>query len=108
MSQILCCDQSGGIGASICPMQKRPPTGDEPILPTWEGDPAPGLEGVPRADMAELETAVPKLLDLAVRGPVVLTRHGREAYVLMPLDIWRRTWEATPRPPVVPGLPPRK
>ena len=81
---------------------------DDPIRPTREGDPAPGLEGVLRADMAELETAVPKLLDAAVRGPVVLTRHGHEAYVLMPLDIWRRVWEAAPRPQVIQGLPPRK
>jgi prevent-host-death family protein len=58
--------------------------------------------------MAELETAVPKLLDLAVRGPVVLTRHGAEAFVVLPLDVWRRVWEAAPRPPVVTLRPPKR
>ena len=63
--------------------------------------PAPGLEGQPRFDMAQIETAVPKLVDHAVGGPVVLTRHGAEAYVLLPLDIWRRVWLAIARPPVI-------
>ena len=78
---------------------------DDPIQPTQGGEPAPGLEGVPRSDMALLEAAVPKLVDSALRGPVVLTRHGREAFVLMPLDIWRQVWSSGRRPPVVPGLP---
>ncbi len=78
---------------------------DDPILSTAAGAPAPGLEGVPRSDMALLETAVPKLVDAALRGPVVLTRHGREAFVLMPLDMWRKVWGAERRPPVVPGRP---
>ena len=63
--------------------------------------PAPGLEGQPRLDMAQIEAAVPKLVDHAVGGPVVLTRHGAEAYVLLPLDIWRRVWLAIARPPVI-------
>jgi hypothetical protein len=78
---------------------------DDPIRSSHGGDPAPGLEGVPRSDMSALETAVPKLVDAALRGPVVLTRHGREAFVLMPLDVWRRAWDASPRPPVLLGLP---
>jgi hypothetical protein len=63
--------------------------------------PAPGLEGQPRFDMAQIEVAVPKLIDHAAGGPVVLTRHGAEAYVLLPLDIWRRVWTAIARPPVI-------
>lgn len=78
---------------------------DDPIQSAGGGEAAPGLEGVPRSDMSVLETAVPKLVDAALRGPVVLTRHGREAFVLMPLDIWRRVWGSGRRPPVVPGLP---
>ncbi len=78
---------------------------DDPIQSTAAGDPAPGLEGVLRTDMSALETAVPKLVDAALRGPVVLTRHGREAFVLMPLDIWRRVWDSSRRPPVLTGMP---
>jgi hypothetical protein len=80
-------------------------TDDEPIRPPPDRNPAPGLEGVPRADMTEMENAVPKLVDTALRGPVVLNRHGREAFVLLPLDIWRQVWGAIPRPPVIPGTP---
>ncbi len=76
---------------------------DAPIRSLFEGDPAPGLEGVPRTDMATLEAALPKLVDSALGGPVVLTRHGREAFVLLPLDVWRRVWEAAPRPPLIRG-----
>ena len=64
-------------------------------------NPAPGLEGQPRLDMGVIETAVPTLIDHAAGGPVVLTRHGAEAFVLLPLDIWRQVWAAVPRPPVV-------
>ena len=74
---------------------------DEPFRADVVNVPAPGLEGVPRSDMALLEAAVPKLVDMALRGPVVLTRHGSEAFALVPLDIWRRVWGATPRPPVI-------
>ena len=87
------------------PGHTLPGMSDEPIRQMPGGEPAPGLEGMPRSDMAVLETAVPKLVDSAMRGPVVLTRHGRDAFVLMPLDIWRRVWNASPRPPVVQGLP---
>ncbi|RAI60405.1 type II toxin-antitoxin system Phd/YefM family antitoxin [Roseicella frigidaeris] len=64
-------------------------------------NPAPGLEGQPRLDMGVIEAAVPRLLDHAAGGPVVLTRHGTEAFVLLPLDIWRQVWAAVPRPPVI-------
>ncbi|MBK1659288.1 type II toxin-antitoxin system Phd/YefM family antitoxin [Paracraurococcus ruber] len=84
---------------------------DEAIRSGTVPDPAPGLEGYPRVDMQLIEAAVPKLVDHAVGGPVVLTRHGREAYVLLPLDIWRRVWGATSPPPVLDmdpdGLPKR-
>jgi hypothetical protein len=78
---------------------------DDPIRDNLAGDPAPGLEGVPRADMAVLETAVPELVDAILRGPVVLTRHGREAFVLLPLDVWRRVWNSTRRAPVIQDRP---
>ncbi len=79
------------------------PIGDDPILPLHVADPAPGLEGLPRADLALLETVVPELVDTALQGPVVLTRYGHEAFVLLPLDIWRRVWEGANRPPVIQG-----
>jgi hypothetical protein len=74
---------------------------DEAIRTEAEGDPAPGLEGLPRADMAALEASLPSLVDGMVRGPVILTRNGREAFVLLPLDIYRRLWFAAPRPPLL-------
>jgi hypothetical protein len=79
---------------------------DAPIQSGQVDHPAPGLEGQPRLDMALIEAAVPKLIDHAVGGPVVLTRHGAEAFVLLPLDVWRRVWQATRRPPVVDMDPP--
>jgi hypothetical protein len=73
---------------------------DQPIRHD-PGDPAaPGLEGVPRSDIGALEAALPSLVERAVRGPLVLTRHGEDAFVLLPLDLWRRYWFSTPRPPV--------
>lgn len=74
---------------------------DEAIRTTPDGELAPGLEGLPRADMSELESLAPELMDRAVRGPVVLTRGGRDAFVVLPLDAYRRLWRAAPRPPVV-------
>jgi len=74
---------------------------DAPIQSGSVENPAPGLEGQPRLDMALLEAAMPKLIDHAVGGPVVLTRHGAEAYVLLPLDIWRQVWRGAARPPVI-------
>ena len=74
---------------------------DEAIRPTPEGDVAPGLEGVPRADIGALEAAVPSLVERAVTGPLVLTRHGEDAFVLLPLDLWRLHWRGVPRPPVI-------
>lgn|GEM_PF-3497767 len=64
---------------------------------------APGLEGYPRVDAGAFETSLPSLLDALLRGPVVLTRQGRDAFVLLPADIWQRVWAAAPRPPVVEG-----
>lgn len=74
---------------------------DEAIRSGGVDNPAPGLEGQPRLDMALIEATMPKLIDHAVGGPVVLTRHGSEAFVLLPLDIWRRVWTAVARPPVI-------
>ncbi|MDB5371759.1 MAG: Antitoxin [Belnapia sp.] len=74
---------------------------DEPIRTVFPGDPAPGLEGLPRVDLAEVEALVPTLVDQAIRGPLVLTRHGQEAFVLLPLDAYRRLWATAPRPPVI-------
>ena len=74
---------------------------DEAIRPTPPGDQAAGLEGLPRVDMGALETSLPSLVDRAIRGPVVLTRHGRDAFVFLPLDAYRRLWAAAPRPPVI-------
>jgi len=74
---------------------------DEPIRPTPEGETAPGLEGVLRMDMGALEASQPSLVDQAIRGPVVLTRNGADAFVLLPLDVYRRFWNAVRRPPVI-------
>jgi prevent-host-death family protein len=79
----------------------RRPAADEAIRTGREPDPAPGLEGQPRVDAGALEAALPSLLDHALRGPIVLTRHGREAFVLLPLDLWRRVWLSGDRPPLV-------
>lgn len=79
---------------------------DEPIGSGQVENPAPGLEGFPRLDMAVIEEAMPKLVDRAVGGPVVMTRHGEESFVLLPLDIWRRLWLAIARPPVLDMDPP--
>ncbi|WP_305880017.1 hypothetical protein [Siccirubricoccus soli] len=76
---------------------------DDPIRPPPEMEAAPGLEGMPRLDLDAVEVAVPELVDQAIRGPVVLRRHGQERFVLVPLDIWRRVWGAAPRPPVIEG-----
>ena len=76
-------------------------TDDDPIRPTPPGPQAPGLEGVPRSDIAQLETSVPRLMEAAARGPLVLTRHGRDAFVLLPMDVYRRFWLSAPRPPVL-------
>lgn len=82
-------------------MAVAPPTDDTAIRPTPDGDPAAGLEGHPRADMSAIELALPGLVDRLVAGPVVLTRGGRDSFVLLPLDVWRRLWLAAPRPPVI-------
>lgn len=81
----------------------RPPTGDEPILTAGPDNPAPGLEGVPRTDIDRVEQLAPSFVEAALRSPLVLTRHGREAFVLMPLDVYRRFWSSVPRPPLIEG-----
>lgn len=74
---------------------------DVAIRPTPEGGPAPGLEGQLRADLGPIETALPGVVERLLQGPVVLTRGGADAYVLLPLDAWRRLYLAVPRPPVI-------
>ena len=80
---------------------------DDPIQTRFPGNLAPGLEGLARVDLAPVESAVPELVDQAIRGPLVLTRNGQEAFVLLPLDIYRRLWASAPRPPVIDAGPPR-
>lgn len=82
-------------------MTRRPRHEDEAIGTASAAAEAPGLEGIPRADMAMLEESVPTLVDRALRGPVVLTRHGADAFVLLPLDAYRRLWASAPRPPLI-------
>jgi hypothetical protein len=77
--------------------------GEEPITTEGPENPAPGLEGLPRTDIDRVEALVPSFVEAAIRSPLVLTRHGREAFVLMPLDVYRRLWDAAPRPPVIEG-----
>lgn len=76
-------------------------TGDQAIPSSPRGRPAPGLEGLPRMDMGAIEASVPSLVDSAVRGPLVLTRNGADAFVLLPLDAYSRLWAQAPRPPVI-------
>jgi hypothetical protein len=77
-------------------------TGDEAIRSGAPGDrPTPGLEGLLRMDMRVLEESLPTLVDSALRGPIVLTRYGSDAFVVLPLDAFRRLWAQAPRPPVV-------
>jgi hypothetical protein len=76
---------------------------DDPILTAPPAEPAPGLEGLPRTDIDRVEQAIPSFVEAALRSPLVLTRHGREAFVLMPLDAYRRLWAAAPRPPLIEG-----
>jgi hypothetical protein len=77
-------------------------TGDEAIRSGTPDDrPTPGLEGLVRMDMRVLEESLPSLVDSALRGPIVLTRHGADAFVVLPLDAFRRLWAQAPRPPVI-------
>lgn len=81
----------------------RGSSGDDPIETAGPEEPAPGLEGLPRTDIDRVEQAIPSFVEAALRSPLVLTRHGREAFVLLPLDVYRRLWAAAPRPPVIEG-----
>jgi hypothetical protein len=76
-------------------------TGDEAIPSSPPDRPTPGLEGLPRMDMGTLEESLPSLVDSAVRGPLVLTRNGSDAFVIMPVDAYGRLWARAPRPPVI-------
>jgi hypothetical protein len=76
--------------------------GDEPIRSGGApGGTAPGLEGLPRMDMGALQESLPSLVEAAAGGPVVLTRNGSDAFVMLPLDAYRRLWAQAPRPPVI-------
>lgn len=61
----------------------------------------PGLEGLLRVDMGALEESLPSLVESAAGGPVILTRRGSDAFVLLPLDAYCRLWAQAPRPPVI-------
>ena len=77
-------------------------TGDEAIPSSPPGgDATPGLEGLPRVDMGALEESLPSLVERAAGGPVILTRRGSDAFVLLPLDAYGRLWAQAPRPPVI-------
>lgn len=76
-------------------------TWDEGIRSGAPDGPTAGLEGLLRMDMAVLEESLPSLVDNAVRGPIVLTRHGSDAFVVLPIDAFSRLWARAPRPPVI-------
>lgn len=79
-------------------------TDDGPIR-LGEDRPIAGSAGLPRVDIAALELAQPRLVDAAVAGPVVLTRHGRDAFVLLPRDAFERlAREAEARRPPGPKI----
>ncbi len=79
-------------------------TGDEAIPSNPPGGGAtPGLEGLPRMDMGALEESLPSLVESATRGPIVLTRRGHDAFVVLPVDAYSRLWARAPRPPVIDG-----
>ena len=80
-----------------------PKTGDEAIPSSPPGGAAPGLEGLPRMDMGALEESLPSLVESAASGPLILTRRGADALVVLPLDAYRRLWARAPRPPVIDG-----
>lgn len=77
------------------------PTGDEAIPAAPDDGGAPGLEGLPRVDMGALEASVPSVVESAATGPIILTRNGSDAFVLLPLDAYNRLWSQAPRPPVI-------
>jgi hypothetical protein len=75
--------------------------GDEAIPASRDDSGAPGLEGLPRVDIGALETSVPSVVEAAATGPIILTRNGSDAFVLLPLDAYSRLWSQAPRPPVI-------
>ena len=76
-------------------------TGDEAIPSGSPRGATPGLEGLLRVDMGALEESLPSLVESAAGGPVVLTRRGSDAFVMLPLDAYCRLWAQAPRPPVI-------
>ena len=50
-------------------------------------------------DMGALGASLPSSVDRAIRGPVMLTRTGSDAFVLLPPDAHIRVWARAPRPP---------
>ena len=80
-------------------------TGDEAIPSRAPGGTTPGLEGLPRMDMGALDESLPSVVERAVGGPVVLTRNGADAFVVLPLDAYRCLWGQAPRPPVIDAVP---
>ena len=71
-------------------MHSRPPQGD-----------APSLEGLPRTDMGAFGASLPSLVDNAIRGPVIPTRNGPNAFVSLPLGAHSHLWARAQRPPVI-------
>ncbi|MCW8084830.1 hypothetical protein OF850_04255 [Roseococcus sp. MDT2-1-1] len=69
-----------------------------------DGGPVPGLESLPRAEMTLMEQTLPQLVDAALRGPLVLTRNGQDAFVILPVDAFARLAAAAERKgPVIEG-----
>ncbi len=95
-----------GRGGSAGPAGGEHAAADATIRPTPDGDPAAGLDGLMRMDVGTLEEMLPQILDAIAAGPLVLTRHGREFAVLLPLDAYRRLWDraAEPAPQSPPPL----
>ena len=71
-------------------MRSRSPRGD-----------APGLGGPLRTAMGALEAPLPRPVDHAIRGPVILAQGGPDAVVFPPLDACSGLWARTPRPLVI-------
>ncbi|MCX7933540.1 MAG: type II toxin-antitoxin system Phd/YefM family antitoxin [Rhodovarius sp.] len=85
-------------------MLRRPP--DTAIPASRDDAGGEGLEGLPRADAALIAAVQPALFDAALAGPVVLTRHGHDAFVLLPVDQFQRLLlqaaaRRLPGPPVI-------
>ncbi len=51
--------------------------------------------------MSALEASLPSLVGHAIRGLVILTRAGSDAFVLLPSDAYGRRWARATRPPAI-------